>query len=84
MGSLVWVSFSNANRAAKPGECDCVTFTGIGLWSKDMKGPHMCTVQISTAAEAPYVSILLDGGMLSNVNTKPPVAVMPIEMVETV
>jgi hypothetical protein len=84
MGSLVWVSFSNANRAAKAGECDCVTFTGIGLWSKDMKGPHMCTVQISTAAEAPYVSILLDGGMLSNVNTKPPVAVMPIELVETV
>ncbi len=84
MGSLVWVGFSNANRAAKPGECDCVTFTGIGLWSKDMKGPHMCTVQISTAAEAPYVSILLDGGMLSNVNTKPAAAVYPIEMVETV
>jgi hypothetical protein len=44
----------------------------------------MCTAQISTAPEAPYVSILLDGGMLSNVNTKPPAAVYPIELLETV
>jgi hypothetical protein len=28
-------------------------------------------VQISTAADAPYVSILIDGGSVSNVNTKP-------------
>jgi hypothetical protein len=79
MGSLVWVSFGNANRSAKPGEVDCVSFTGIGLWSHDMSGPHMCTVQISTAPDLPYVSILIDGGMVSNVNTKPPLAVLPIE-----
>ncbi len=78
MGSLVWVSFGNANRAAGPGEVDCVTFTGIGLWSHDMSGPHMCCVQISTAPEHPYVSILIDGGMVSNVNTKPATAVLPI------
>lgn len=78
MGSLVWVSFGNANRAARPGEVDCVTFTGIGLWSHDMSGPHMCTVQISTAPELPYVSILIDGGMVSNVNTKPATAILPI------
>ncbi|MEQ1727243.1 MAG: hypothetical protein ABL982_02590 [Vicinamibacterales bacterium] len=77
MGSLVWVSFTNRNRAAEPGECDCVTFTGIGLWSTDMKGPHMCTVSISTNAEHPYVSILIDGGQLSNVNTKPSKGVLP-------
>lgn len=79
MGSLVWVSFGNANRGAKPGECDCVSFTGIGLWSKDMTGPHMCCVQISTAPELPYVSILIDGGQLSNVNTKPSTPTYPIE-----
>ena len=69
---------ASAKRAAAPGECDCVTFTGIGLWSLDMTGPHMATVQISTAPDASYVSILLDGGMLSNVNTKPAKSVMPL------
>lgn len=77
MGSLVWVSFGNANRDARPGECDCVTFTGIGLWTKDMGGPHMCTVQISTAPDGQYVSIQIDGGLVSNVNTKPKEAVLP-------
>jgi hypothetical protein len=35
-------------------------------------------VQISTAPDMPYVSILIDGGMLSNVNTKPDKPVLPI------
>ena len=77
MGNLLWVSYTNRNRPAKPGDCDCVTFTGVGLWSADMTGPHMCTVQISTDAEHPYVSIQLDGGMLSNVNTKPTRPLLP-------
>ena len=77
MGSLVWVSFGNANRETEAGECDCVTFTGIGLWSLDMSRLHMATVQISTAPALPYVSILIDGGTVSNVNTKPATAVMP-------
>jgi hypothetical protein len=77
MGSLVWVNFGNANRDALPGDVDCVTFSGIGLWSHDMSGPHMCTVQISTAPELSYVSIMIDGGMTSNVNTKPATAVLP-------
>jgi hypothetical protein len=76
-GQLVWVSFGNANRDARPGECDCVTFTGIGLWTKDLGGPHMCTVQISTAPDGQYVSIQIDGGLVSNVNTKPKEAVLP-------
>lgn len=77
MGNLLWVSYTNRNRAAQPGDCDCVTFTGVGLWSTDMTGPHMCTVQISTDALYPYVSIQIDGGLLSNVNTKPARPLLP-------
>ncbi len=53
----------------RPGNYDTVTFTGFGTWSKD-DDPHVATVQISTAPEAPYVTIQIDGG-LSNVNLKP-------------
>ena len=42
-----------------------------------MSSLHMATVQISTSPEHPYVSILIDGGKVSNVNTKPPTAVLP-------
>ena len=77
MGSLVWVNFSNGGRDCPPGACEVVTFTGIGLWSQDTQRPHMATVQISTNALLPYVSILIDGGMTSNVNTKPAKAVYP-------
>jgi hypothetical protein len=77
MGSLVWVGFSNAHRDCGPGECDVITFTGIGLWSHDTQRPHLATVQISTAPDLPYVSILIDGGLVSNVNTKPKTAVLP-------
>jgi hypothetical protein len=45
-------------------------FTGFGTWSKD-SDRHLATVQISVAPDAPYVSILIDGGSLSNVDTKP-------------
>ena len=78
MGSLVWVNFSNGGRDCPPGACEVVTFTGIGLWSQDTQRPHMATVQISTNALLPYVSILIDGGMTSNVNTKPAKAVYPL------
>jgi hypothetical protein len=77
MGSLVWVGFSNAGGACGPDECDVITFTGIGLWSHDTQRPHLATVQISTVPGLPYVSILIDGGLVSNVNTKPAVAVLP-------
>jgi hypothetical protein len=82
MGSLVWVNFSNGGRACPPGECEVVTFTAIGLWSQDTQRPHMATVQISTNAAMPYVSILIDGGMISNVNTKPAKAVYPLAELE--
>ena len=77
MGSLAWVSFSNSSRACPPGEADTVTFTGVGMWSQDTSRPHVASVQVSTAPDAPYVSILIDGGLMSNVNTKPAKAVLP-------
>jgi hypothetical protein len=78
MGSLVWVNFSSSGRDCPPGECEVITFTGIGLWSQDTQQPHMATVQISTSPSLPYVSIQIDGGLASNVNTKPATAVYPI------
>jgi hypothetical protein len=73
MGGLVWVSIG----------VDVITFTGIGLWSQDTQRPHMATVQISTSATYPYVSIQIDGGLVSNVNTKPEKAVYPIAALTT-
>ncbi|HEX4567247.1 MAG TPA: hypothetical protein VH138_11485 [Vicinamibacterales bacterium] len=84
MGSLVWVNFSNAGRDCRPNQCDVITFTGIGLWSQGTQRPHMATVQISTSGEMPYVSIQIDGGVVSNVNTKPAKAVYPLEDLATV
>lgn len=69
--TLVWAGFTTSLGAAgsRP---DTVSFSGFGSWSKDGKGaPHLVTAQISTAPGAPYVSIQIDGGEVSNVNTKP-------------
>jgi hypothetical protein len=67
--SLTWVSFTHANSN---GEYDTVTFSGFGNWSLDKKERlHIASVQVSTAAGRPYVSILIDGGTVSNVNTRP-------------
>jgi hypothetical protein len=84
MGNLVWVNFSNAGRDCPPGQCEVVTFTGIGLWSQDTQRPHLATVQISTSPALPYVSIQIDGGLVSNVNTKPAKAVYPLADLATV
>jgi hypothetical protein len=81
MGTLVWVNFSAGGRDCPPGQCDVITFTGIGLWSQDTQRPHMATVQISTSQALPYVSIQIDGGLVSNVNTKPETAVYPLAAV---
>lgn len=78
METLVWVNFSNGGRDCAPGECEVLTFTGIGLWSHDTQRPHVAHVQVSTAPSMPYVTIQIDGGLVSNVNTKPPKAVYPI------
>ena len=79
MTSLLWVSFANAKRSGTGrAESDIVTFTGLGLWNQDSPNPHFVSAQISTAPDAPYVSIQIDGGVLSNVNTRPASAVIPI------
>jgi hypothetical protein len=71
--ALAWISFTNSRgRAAAGGEYDTVTFAGFGTWSKAPPDQlHVATVQVSTARDYPYVSIQIDGGLVSNVNTKP-------------
>jgi hypothetical protein len=72
MQNLVSVACINSlTSPLSSGNYDTVTFTGFGTWSKD-SNPHVANVQISTAPDAPYVTILIDGGTVSNVNTKPP------------
>ena len=68
---LSWVRATNSRGSeARDGEADTITFGGFGTWSKD-DDLHQVSVQISTAAAAPYVGIHVDGGTTSNVNTKP-------------
>ncbi|HSL23770.1 MAG TPA: hypothetical protein VK886_19715 [Vicinamibacterales bacterium] len=73
MKALAWVGFLNSRSArAKAGEFDTVTFTGFGTWSGDASGAsHVAAVQVCTSKSHPYVSVLIDAGMTSNVNTKP-------------
>jgi hypothetical protein len=73
MQCLTWVGLINSKTSAcSMGDCDTVTFSGLGTWSKDPTGaPHVAAVQVSTSARFPYVSILIDGGSTSNANTKP-------------
>ena len=73
MQGLLWVGCLNSRTsAAAPGDYDTITFSGYGTWSKDASAaPHVASVQVSTSARFPYVSILIDGGITSNVNTKP-------------
>ena len=73
MHRLNWSSFINSRTSnAKAGNYDTVSFTGYGTWSLDADPiPRLASVQISTSKESPYVSILIDAGYVSNVNTKP-------------
>jgi hypothetical protein len=72
--SVSWAACTNARGSkSAPGAYDTVTFTGFGTWSKDPGNAlHQVAVQVSTAPQAPYVGIQVDGGVTSNVNTKPP------------
>ena len=70
---LTWVRFGNSRTArAGLGEYETVTFAGFGTWSKSgVEVLRPASVQISTAAGAGYVGIQIQGGAISNVNTKP-------------
>jgi hypothetical protein len=71
MYRLASVSCTNSRGSTMPeGQYDTLTFTAFGSWSRD-DDPHVATVQISRSATQPYVSIIVDGGLVSNVNTKP-------------
>lgn len=68
---LASATCSNSRTSTVPlGDFDTITFSGFGSWSKD-SDLHLATVQISTSPVVPYVGIQIDGGFLSNVNTKP-------------
>ena len=73
MQAVTWIGFINSRTAASaPGDFDTLTFAGIGTWSKDPENEsHVATVQVSTSSEFPYVTIMVDGGRTSSVNTKP-------------
>ena len=53
-----------------------MTFAGFGTWTKaGVEVLVPAAVQISTAADAPYVGIQIGvGGAISNVDTKPEAA----------
>jgi hypothetical protein len=70
---LTWLNYLNSRTsAAAPGDYDTITFTALGSWSKDPTNRiHIASVQICTSAEWPYASVLIDGGLTSNVNTRP-------------
>jgi hypothetical protein len=69
--ALSWFSPSYSRGSkARAGEPDTVTFGGFGRWSEDAE-LHQVSVHISTVDGARYVGILIDGGVTSNVNTKP-------------
>ena len=79
MKSLASVHCTNSrNSSLPPGDYDIVTFTAYGSWSKDNAGGlHVANVQVCTNPQFPYVSVIVDGGFTSNVNTKPPVRPVP-------
>jgi len=79
MTSLANVHCTNSRSSQlSPGDYDTVSFSGFGSWSKDKEnGLHLATVQISTSKDFPYVSVMIDGGLTSNANTKPAEAPVP-------
>ena len=79
MYSLANVHCTNSRTSTlSPGDYDIVTFSGFGAWSADInKGLHLATVQISSSKDFPFLSILIDGGQISNAAIKPAVEPVP-------
>ena len=76
MTRLTWVDFLNsATSSAAEGDYDTFTFTGLGTWSEDpdpTNTTHVATVHVSTSPTHPFVSVIIDGGPATNVQTRPP------------
>jgi hypothetical protein len=74
--TVIWVKFMNSVESeseGSPDEYDTLTFAGFGTWSKGgVEKTSVVTVQISNAPGAKYVGIQVEGGEISDVNTKPP------------
>jgi hypothetical protein len=72
MHSLAWVDFGHSGTSPESDECDTVSFSGFGVWSKDgVNTLQQGAVQISNSRQKPYVGIQVANGDISNVNTKP-------------
>jgi hypothetical protein len=70
MDTLSSVTCTNPRGStAAAGDADIVTFSGFGTWSKD-DDRHLATVQISTAPDSKFFIVQIDGGLLSNADTK--------------
>lgn len=74
LSSVTCVNSRTSRMAA--GDADIISFTGYGTWSKD-NDVHAVNVQISNAPNEAYVSIQVDGGVISKVHTKPPFDPIP-------
>lgn len=71
MHSLAWAGFGFSGHAIGE-KSDTISFTGFGVWEKDgVRRVVQASAQFSTSSERPYVGIQIDGGAVSNVNTKP-------------
>jgi hypothetical protein len=79
MHSLAWVGFGNSNTGSSSGECDTISFTGFGVWTKaGLQQVELASVQISTSPTASYVGIQIGSGDVSNVNTAMPPTAFPV------
>jgi hypothetical protein len=71
MHSLTAVDFVGFRPDGR--EYDIATFAGFGRWSRDTTArPRLANVQVSTVPGRHYISILIDGGHVSNVDTQLP------------
>jgi len=54
-------SANTLNSVARPGDYDTITFSGFGSWGKDASDalPRFVSVNVSLAAGAPYVGLLV-------------------------
>jgi hypothetical protein len=72
MHSLAWVDFGHSGTMENGEECDMVSFSGFGVWSKDgVNTLQQVATQICTSSNKPYIGIQVASGDVSNVNTKP-------------
>ncbi|OFV98806.1 MAG: hypothetical protein A3F68_13450 [Acidobacteria bacterium RIFCSPLOWO2_12_FULL_54_10] len=75
MQNLAAVSCTRALESTALNDFDTINFTAFGTWSKD-SNPHLATVNIALTPGKEYVSIQLDGGLLSDVDT--PLSEVPL------